>query len=243
MSAHAVYPPSSGDRWLACHGSIDLIASLNLPAGEHTIYTARGTVIHAMSEAVLLDSSVVLLPGSKWSEWDDHLPEHLAEELVTEHMVTQAMSYVKTVLGMVPDDGELRVEYRCTHSDVLFGTADAVITAPGLLIIADLKTGNHLVSPDSNVQLLTYAGMAVSNLQITPDVIMLAIIQPPNEKHLLRVWRTDMQEIHRHMERVEDALEGYKLIAGSHCKWCPAKNQCCAGMEVLDGLELPDIFR
>ncbi len=240
--SHAIYAPSSADIWMNCHGMPEYVQSLGLKSGGHTLYTARGSVIHAMGEERLLDSTTDFVLNVRWDRWCDDLPAHLAEMPVTQHMIDQAHQYADAVEEMRQPGDVLHVEYRSVYSDILYGTADAVLVGDGNIVVADLKTGNHMVSPENNKQLLTYAMMSIDNLKLTPDSVSLSIIQPPNEAKPVRVWQTDMERITKHKTEVEHALASNELKSGDHCTWCPARNLCSSGMEVLDGMEMPSLF-
>ena len=231
---------------MACSGSVPLTHKLGLDnSDQHTIYTAKGTVVHSMSEASILDHADIDQP-SVLGDWCRDLPEYLAEEQVTDYMRAQAHLYIEEVNKLQTLGGyKIRIEHLSYHSDQLYGTADAVLTSENNkhLIIVDLKTGKQKVKAKENFQLMTYAGMTAMNLKIKPATVTLMIIQPTDVKSGVSVWVTDLKEIDQHMAKAERAMASAKFQRGRHCRYCPAKVQCTEGLEVLSKLEVPDMFR
>ena len=109
MSNHATYSPSAASRWMECPGSVPLSADIHATGSEHNIYTASGSVIHALGEmllrAVFLDKEDYrpLLDHAlteKWGYYCD-LPDEFAIMDITEDMVTQAEQYLYHVRSLV----------------------------------------------------------------------------------------------------------------------------------------------
>lgn len=242
MSKHAIYAPSSSHRWMACPGSIGMTA--DLPDSGHSIYTARGTVIHSIGE--------LLLQGHLASDfvdcaWGDVCPDvdPFSDELVDEEMIDQAVFYCTAVLEIMRPGYEMHLEIKAVWDDDLFGTADCVIVSKDLktIWVIDLKTGKHLVSPVKNSQLLTYAMMVIRMLNLTPDTINLVIVQPPNKEAPVSTWVTNVAEITKHRILVEQAMNGGDILcAGDHCQWCPAEQFCDVEAKAFEDVKAPEFF-
>ena len=244
-ATHAVYAPSSAERWLQCPGSIKAAAEMHASGSEHNIYTASGSVIHAIGEDLLntffiaksnwrkvLDDAV----GSTWGSWCELEPEY-AVLTVDNDMIDQAEEYLARArelyeeLQMEDPSAviDVFIETRVRFDDRLYGTADLIFATPSHIVVCDLKTGaGNMVWPEDNKQGLTYAGLYVMGIEYSniPDNIWIAIIQPPHTNNVLKTWKTDLQTVMSHMNDVVMAMEQDHLKAGSWCRWCPARANC-----------------
>jgi hypothetical protein len=232
MTEHARYSPSASERWTNCPGSITAAENLHSTQEEHNVYTAKGTVIHAMGEQLL---KMALEEAGDWQTFDpvDKTYGDFAEvgmyndEAVTDDMVEQALTYLRLALDMLrPGDRHL-IEEKVYFSKDLFGTVDLILYNHERLLICDLKTGHgNMVSPELNHQLMTYAGIFLTRkAKVIPPEIHLAIIQPPDTPQQ-KVWVTNEEVIWEHMDRIKMAMDSQQLNAGSWCKWCPVRASC-----------------
>lgn len=245
-NTHAPFSPSSADRWLKCPRSVALTKELHSLPDDHSIYTASGTVIHAMGEALLRQPECVrLIVGIPWGNWATVAPFN--DELVDQGMIDMAIAYSDAVDDLREPDDNILVEVKSVWSDKLFGTADCVLIDDDRVTVIDLKTGaGNLVSPVVNRQLMTYAGMVLAGMDKL-DVwtkVRLVIIQPPDEDDPVKIWDTNSIIIGAHMAEVELAMESDAMEAGEHCRWCPVAPSCPIKHEIavnaaalsLDGL-------
>ena len=228
MSTHAIFAPSSADRWLVCPGSVELTKQLHATAAEHNEYTASGTVIHAMGEMTLRAGRGKAVFGPQPYSWGSFADVgDFSSNWVTDEMEQQARDYHDAVMELRTKGDEMRVEVRAKFSDELYGTADCVLIDDNLITVIDLKTGaGNMVSPVDNKQLMTYAGMVLAELPVTDIKVRLVIIQPPDDRDPVKVWDTASDVVRDHMRQVMVAMESEHLEAGGHCKWCPVRASC-----------------
>lgn len=138
--------------------------------------------------------------------------------------------------------GELHVErqFRLEGLNALYwGTADAVIIAPPILWVGDLKTGGgHLVPirrPDGSVN-IQLGGYALGALQTVPagvsiEQIELVIVQPRRGPPIDTLMTPDeaMDLAGDLVNIARAALEpDAPRIAGDHCLFCRAAGDCPA---------------
>ena len=128
-SGHALLAPSAAHRWLMCPASVPF--GMQFPDGETSVYAEEGTLAHAAAECILRDDKAGLdsvkrkiLAGN----FDPEIPEK----------VRKYTDYVTALRDSV--HGELFVEQRLaltaiTGEEGARGTSDAVILAPGELIV------------------------------------------------------------------------------------------------------------
>jgi len=219
--AHAKLSPSGSSRWMTCPGSVYLTA--DLPYEPSSIYAARGTAIHELSEKCLdLKKDAAYFLGQK----------------VYNHTVDQGMCDIAQVyLNWVNEaQGAKFFESKVTLEAAIpdcFGTVDAVIMRPGHLTIADLKTGAGVaVYAKDNTQLLCYALGAYFKYDWAYDFeeITLVIIQPPMDK--IDVWTITVEELMQFKEELKRAYKAIKtspdvfVASDKACKWCRAKASC-----------------
>lgn len=213
--AHAPFPPSSADRWLACPGSFGL--SLHLPDPPDSGYAAEGTRLHDIVANLLMGKPV----GNHAMQADiDFLKPYV------EHC---RKLQIRAIWHSV--------EERINHSLLLFGTGDfRCLDNSGVLHIVDLKTGQGvMVEPEENAQLLLYAYMSLvgPELKAAPLVcaVELTIVQPPDTANPVKSWTTTVEHVMDFGRKAEaaitDILAGKSdLVAGEHCRWCKAKPVC-----------------
>ncbi|MCP3868716.1 MAG: DUF2800 domain-containing protein, partial [Gammaproteobacteria bacterium] len=229
-------------------GSVKLTDKLHPLPDSHTIHTARGTVIHAMGEALLLDPTEGFVVGAQWGKWEE--VGEFNDHKVDIDMINMAMEYADAVeemqRRMMKKRSTMMVEERDMWDDDLYGTPDCVLVDYDRVVVIDLKTGSHLVSPVENYQLMIYAGMVLKTLGLL-DVwkkVRLVIVQPPDERDPVKMWDTNTVEIAAFMEKVEEAMVSDHLAAGEWCKYCPVAASCTIKHELavnaaslsLDGL-------
>lgn len=207
--AHSKFSPSASGRWLVCPASIRLSEGIEDTGGAAA---QRGTEIHAQAEAMLLG-----LP-------EPH-PEHY----------DVAAGYVKYV-RQVAAGGELLIERR-VHFDAWapggFGTADAIVLPheAGEAHIVDLKTGQHIVSADTE-QLAVYALGVIQEHTHNRRITRITAHVYQNGLTSSRTYAID--ELFAFGERVKQAAEqaldpSTRPVPGAkQCQWCPARAICTA---------------
>lgn len=143
--------------------------------------------------------------------------------------------------------GDLYVEYRVKldrWAKGQFGTLDAGIVRPDLIVINDLKFGMGVpVSPVWNEQLMIYALGFWDNVarHLTDAEDFIIAIDQPRAPGGGGEWKVSLDELRSFGRRVKrkakEALSpGAPITPGEiQCQWCPAaqQNKCAAHAEFL----------
>jgi hypothetical protein len=247
---HSAFSASASARLLACPGSYELGLRANT-GRKSSIYSAEGTLAHAIGEACLLAGV----------EPDSFLGQTRTADgfsfTIGEDFVEAVQVYVDYVRGLIALGYAVAMETTVTPTHQwdglpelpvhLFGTADVIAYHQERrhVVIADLKFGAGVpVEVDGNTQFLYYASGAIAPSTLTAlfgpgagavDAVRLAVIQPrafhrdgPIRSQDLtpaevRTWaRTELYP------GVKRALADYgkTLSAGKHCRFCPVLPGC-----------------
>lgn len=243
--AHSHLSPSAAGRWTACPGSVAL--SANIPPEPSSVHAAEGTVAHDLAYQLLTGktSHAKLLErvGETVMESDHEIE-------ITEEMVDGAKVYHDAVFSIVkemrarnkPSVVTMKAEekVRATSVDIdLFGTADCIVFQKGAeLVVVDYKYGKGVpVEVKGNKQMTIYAIGAMDSVAMSRafDRIRLVIVQPraPHADGPVRTAEVTKEEIEAAVEELQEAVKATrapspKVVAGSHCRWCPAKSVCPA---------------
>jgi len=213
---HSPIGPSSAKRILQCPGSVDLIASLNLPPQPQSKYAEEGTKAHEVVEKILT--------------------QQVAPEWATEEMLEGAQQFLALLEEDLDDCSVIQVPLqteRKVHASSIspqaWGTCDAFFIADNTIYCYDYKFGKGvIVDVEDNSQLLYYCAGILDSIAVPQGLsirnIEIRICQP-------RVRQPQKQRLH--ISAVTDfvdsmllALESKKLYANSECKWCPASGHC-----------------
>ena len=212
-------------RIMACPGSVQLCK--RAPEQPSSPYAEEGTQAHALAEALLL--------------FEPKLPEH------TEEMRQAVQVYVDHCDPLIEAADKYGIEAKVVADNRLFGTIDCFALLGSVLYVCDYKHGQGVtVSAKSNKQLLTYAGLIMTDpkTNITYDDVtdvVLTIIQPRGQGQPIDEYRTSIDEVIQHMRDVRNAIKAADsddpLIAmGSHCRFCRAKLICPAIKKAEQGI-------
>jgi len=231
MSAHARLSASGAARWMRCPGSVDLEATLPDPGSA---YAEEGTQAHALAEACLrTDRDAQQIEG----DW----PAAMREP------VQRYVDYVRT---LQPAGATRYVEQRVDFGAWVpggFGTADALISAPGTLHVVDLKFGAGVpVDATDNPQTRLYALGAYHALGWleTIDVIEMHIVQPRRDH--ISVERLATQDLLTWGDAISQAAQrtlspNPPLIPGeTQCRFCRAAAVCAARAEANQAIARDD---
>lgn len=202
-------------RWAACPGSVRL--SRGIP-NTSSVHAEEGTKAHELAELILTNKHV------NYDDYDFEMLEH----------VQTYVKYVQSERKTAQDSG---VEEKFDLSELhpgLFGTCDAWVYKDKTLHVIDLKYGQGIaVEAEDNEQLKYYALGALLKLKLPVSQIKMTIFQPrcfhaegPVRSHTVSV--NDLLEFSSDL--VDAALEtekaDAKLVAGDHCRFCPAAPTC-----------------
>lgn len=230
MAAHAVFSPSSANRYLNCPPALRLEQQF---PDEQSPYAAEGTAGHALAEHLI----------KKHLKVRSRRP---TSEYYTDELVEAVDSYVGYAIERIEAAQQItkpivEVERRTDLSkfvDGCFGTADLVIVTDRKIHIVDLKLGKGvMVDAEHNEQLMLYALGVLDFYEIIFEfeTIELTIVQPRLEH--ISTWEISVEELKRWAEeelqpKAKMALAGegeYK--AGNHCRFCKARFTCRARSE------------
>lgn len=220
-------------RWAVCPGSVAL--SRTAPEQPASADAEAGTLAHEK--------------GATWLETNVR-PDFGDDD----EMMEAVRLYVDTVWFDVAQRGtKLFVEHKFDLSAVhpgCFGTADAVIVAPygnaghgkttRKLYVYDFKYGAGVfVKVEDNRQLLYYALGAVMTLPEVAAIggveeVEMVIVQPRcagSDGQKVRRWCVPVEDVYMFAAELQTAAEATEqpnapLVAGDHCRWCPALVIC-----------------
>ena len=231
---HAIRSASSAERWMACTGSPELIGSL-APGRSSSEYAAEGTVAHQVG-------AEALLAGDKAKDYIGR--EYEADGfkfVVDEEMAAAVQTYLNNcrfLIRMAAEQGAWWVEVDLTpalrevHPD-FGGHADFILynAATRALYVVDYKHGaGVLVEVENNKQLMYYAIGALLRLGKPVEKVVSMVVQP-------RCMPGQVSPVRRHSYRPVDLFDlladllaaanaERTLVAGDHCRWCPAAAHC-----------------
>lgn len=239
MTQHALLSASGAYRWLACPGSVAL--ARKLPPGASSIYAAEGSLAHDIASQTLEGAINPLDCIGKRYTKDGH--EFVVDEDMIEH--------VETYTGYCDLIGEQSdwhaIETRISLDSMwggkpptpLFGTLDfgAYSRKSETLEIVDLKYGRGVaVEVADNPQPLYYACGSICLVPGPVSRVRATIVQPRADHPLgaIRSVEYDMLDVQIWFDTVlrpgvERVMAGdTTLVAGDHCRFCPARAVCPA---------------
>jgi hypothetical protein len=189
-----------------------------------------GTIVHGILEAYYLDQPAPeIVEGHRVEQ--DHI------DLANEFQVEVEKLFDKY------DVTEYEPEVTGVESDDTGGTLDMVAMTPDgeTMLLIDYKTGMGVqVDPEENAQILFFAAMmlfgesAVEEWADHARQFIGVIIQPNRAGEIeTREWAFDVARVEAfwktHSANIALGREGKgALVAGTHCKFCPAQGVCPA---------------
>lgn len=203
------------------------------PAGEAA---EEGTAAHALAELRLRD---YVLGDSVDDQIDAWVAEY-GERYDIAEMSGAVDPYVQAVeraLAEAGPDAVLLLEQRhATGIPGVWGTADAVVMAPGRLHVLDLKFGRGVrVSAESNPQLRLYALGALRGLEGLLDdsvvaEVTMTIVQPRlgarSDETISRLELERWAGWAQARAEMTDDPQAPLCPSESACRWCPAAGAC-----------------
>lgn len=232
QKVHAKLGASSAKRWLNCQGSLNFIASLPpFYLDDSSEFADEGTKAHELAEKHLRAGTDV-------------------EDKILDEPVQTYLDHVRSCLTPF---GSLFIEHRFKINDEMFGTNDAIIIdeIEGLMQVFDYKHGVGVaVEAEENEQLMYYALGALKEFDPAGTRISrvtLTIVQPRchHEDGPIRTWETTADRIrlfgfHLDLGAAATKDPNAPLVAGKHCRFCPALAVCPAYKKaVMEGMNSP----
>lgn len=236
--AHAILSPSSASRWLACTPSARLEANYADNSGEAA---AEGTDAHELAELTLQK----LTGKVPKAQIDKRIMEFTK---TSKYFGIEMREYVDTYVSYVMErynearaktpDAVILLEQQVDLREFVpdgFGTRDVAIVADKKLLMIDLKYGKGVrVSAEENKQLMVYALGTISEFELLYDIeeIEMVIHQPRLDAISSYTISVDEllkwgDEFVKPKAALAFAGEG-EYVAGDHCKFCKARNECRA---------------
>ena len=241
-SVHFKLSPSAAHRWLICPGEPRMRAAVPPRESE---YAKEGTTAHWVAEAVIM-------MGTKAS---DLIGKKCPETglIVTEEMAEAVQIYVDYA-AKLNGDVKLEVQFQLgwIHPD-LGGTSDLAVLCRAnpassnvdTLHVLDYKHGKGvIVSPEWNPQLMIYALGALYKyandigigVECVASLIKLHIVQPRafGTEDFASTWEIGVDELLNWERNVLTPAvaateeEDPTILAGVHCRFCPACAVCPA---------------
>lgn len=246
---HARLGPSAAHRWLNCPASVLLCESLEITGADTgSTWAAEGTAAHSIAEIQaseafgLMTAPMAAAALAAWrGSYDgaDWIPEDQTIADVQLEMIEYAQTYVDTLRKYVTDRSVLRLEQRVSPAVAhVWGTADAIVSDPDVLTVADYKYGKGVkVDAPGNEQLMLYAlGAWEADLMGTASLARIVVVQPRLEH--VSVWEIELAELLHWRDTV--AIPGAARVLEDDaefgpgektCQFCPARGQCKAQMQ------------
>ncbi len=240
MAEHAILSPSGAGRWMVCTPSARLEEQFPDTAGQAA---AEGTLAHVISERIVSYKNGVIakpvlnkaLTGFKKNEL--YQPEMLGhcEEFAAFVMERFAEAQTRDKSAILMTEQLLDLT---KYIPAGFGTGDVVIIADHMLEIIDLKYGKGVpVSAERNAQMMVYALGALEAFGFAFDIseVRMSIHQPRIDNH--SSWIISVEDLIKwaHYELIPLAKKAFDgigdFVAGKHCQFCRAKNNCRANAE------------
>jgi hypothetical protein len=221
---------------MACPGSVAVNAAI--PGRPTSIFAAEGTAAHWLVEWCLRI-------GDDAQDWLGHEIKvegyKFTVDLDMASAVQMMLDHVRSVLDWIEKnvvkDPMLRIEFGVDLSWLrpgMFGTADVVIVAGGMIWVIDYKHGRgEVVDVINNPQLMYYA-LGPTEYYFGVNEITMCIVQPRADHPRGRVrnwtvmrgtlmdWGRDVLGPAVDATRVEKP----SFAAGDHCKWCGGLATC-----------------
>lgn len=263
--AHAVLSASTAKQWLHCPPSARLCETLPDTASD---YAEEGRLAHAIAElrlrghyeSIRTEAWPLAVPSvggadavkaskrpasaaktRKSRRQMDKLKAHRLYNAEMEGYLDVYVDHVVHTALALPYPPALDIEARLDFSTWVpqgFGTVDAVLLAPGVLHIHDLKYGKGVpVKAEWNPQMMLYALGAIAAYDFLYDVaeVRMSIVQPRRE--CISTWSISKVELLRWAEQMlrpaaQLAWEGKgNFHPGQWCRFCRAAATCRARAE------------
>lgn len=227
MSDHAVYAPSSAERWKHCTASAFAVQQLGKQ--ETNEYAEAGTEAHTEIERVL----GIFTRTDK----SDKVTSYCRKMMNPNHPAAYGISLFFDFVAGKLGPGDIWVEQRVHLTPEIWGRCDVAhwCHQKETLTIVDYKNGFIDVQPTSP-QLKIYAGGTIYKHKLPAKWIRLVVVQPnsivpgPRVKQII----ISADELHKELSELAVVPNGpLKFVPGHHCNYCPAFGMCPATQDLL----------
>ncbi len=235
-NAHSVLSASGAYRWMACTLSAMLEKDFD---NVTSTFAEEGTAAHDLSEHKLKKALKMRSKKPNSQYQNDEMDE------MTDLYVEYCLSIIEKMKESCPDL-QILIEQRLDFSNYVpegFGTGDLIVVGNKTLHVIDLKYGKGIeVSSYRNPQMMLYALGALSLFDMLYDIeqVVMTIVQPRVGN--FSTYELSVSELMDWAEnelkpKAELAIRGEgDYCAGSHCRFCRAKDVCRA--RAMKNLEL-----
>ncbi len=235
---HAELGASNSHRWIPCPGSVRL--SRGIPNTESE-YSRAGTAAHKVAEMCLRKDVDPEMWEGMTIEGVEITPEMVESVRIYADHCRQVIKMIK---GFQAAGGvsQYWIEHKFSLAKLnppgpMFGTSDFCWYDPleKILHVVDYKNGSGVVvEVAGNVQLRYYAlGVTLEHPELEIEQVYVWIIQPnaPHTEGVVRYDKIDYLDLLAFAGTLMDAARATldpnaPLVAGSHCKFCPAAANC-----------------
>ena len=231
-SAHAIYPPSSAHRWVACTASAEAIAALG--EQEEGEEAAKGTAAHEEIERCLIQIDEAW--RAAWGGTGHILP------VDPNHPAAYGVSLLLDFVRKLPP-GVFWIEQRVRLTDQIWGRCDVAHwhEESRTLTIVDYKNGFVDVDAVENEQLRIYGAGSIYTHGLPAKWVRYVVVQPNSFMPVSRVkqWLESADDLYAWAQRVARIpTEPKTFVAGEQCKYCPLFGRCPASQDVLAKLNV-----
>lgn len=225
---HARFSPSAAKRHIECTPS--LLLEEQFPDNVSQ-FAEEGTAGHALAEHLIKKYLKIRSKRPTSDYYTDELVEAVDDYV---SFIKEQIELAKSACEYPVFNVEKRVDVS-SYADNCFGTADMVIVTDNVVRIIDLKLGKGVpVYAENNYQLMIYGLGVLEEYEMLYDIqsVWLTIHQPRLQN--VSSWKISAEELKKWGEEVLRpkaalALSGDgDFVAGEHCHFCRAKNQCRA---------------
>lgn len=230
MAPHSnIVGGSTAKRVIACPASVKL--AQQMPPRPSSKYADEGTLLHNIMDAVLMQDR----------KPEDFIGFELNGVTVTAELIDAKVLPALAALDEIDPDKQMDFECETVvgFGDDLpdvFGSADLIGRIGNRAIVLDWKFGDGIDVPvEENPQAMFYAAAAMRTRAVGwafegVDAIECVIVQPTARTPVKR-WLTTPARIRAFEVELFGAVKAAlgpepAMVAGEHCRWCPAKPVC-----------------
>lgn len=216
---------------------------------EETADAREGTAVHHVAATMLSRMVDDRHPATAGEYVDTHAPNGV---VISEEMADAAYLYYREIMDIAGKGhlNELHVERKVlcqTIHEYCWGTPDATLWLQDALTLHvwDFKYGHRRVRAFENWQCMTYAVGKLDEitngqaLAPSPIKVIVHIVQPRCFDGLGSVdtWEIKAEELRAYMNIMSAACNEAisatpRVIAGEHCRDCPARTRCPSSLKM-----------